>query len=150
MKILFFEILTQRDLGRPRLQPIMYVLPLKVAHDTNLVYGVMMKYRRNGTCYLEGDNTGAFVNDFAAMMAAQVMQLYFAKRNLSTSLRINLSVGSIELTVHLDGPTYPVIPQNYFYSKKRISSHEYFSDFDKEVVRVRCLELIFTYNQTSF
>ena len=78
------------------------------------------------------------------------MQLYFAKRNLNVILRIDLSVSSIELTVHLEGPKCPAIPRCYYYSKKRITSHEYYSEYDKEVNRVRCLEFIFTYDQTSF
>jgi hypothetical protein len=110
----------------------------------------MKKYRENGTCYMEGDFAGPFVNVDAAIMAAQVMQLYFAKRNLSTSLRMFLEVGSIELTVHLEGATNPALPRGYHYSKKRVTSHEYFSEYEKAVVRVRCLEFYFTYNQTSF
>ena len=110
----------------------------------------MKKYRINGTCHLDGDNAGPFINVDAAIMAAQVMQLYFAKRNLSTSLRMYLAVGSIELTVHLEGPTCPAIPRGYQYSQKRITSQQYYSEYDKEVSRVRCLEFIFTYDQTSF
>lgn len=84
------------------------------------------------------------------MMAAQVMQVYFAKRNLSTSLRMNLAVESIELTVHLEGPTCPAIPNCYFYSKKRITSQPYYSNYDNKESRIRCIEFYFTYNHTSF
>lgn len=110
----------------------------------------MKKYRSNGTCYLVGDNEGAFVNVDAAMMAAQVMQLYFAKRNLISSLRMDLEVNSIELTVHLKGPTYPAIPRGYQYSQKRITSQPYYSNYDNKESRVRCIEFYFTYDQTSF
>lgn len=109
----------------------------------------MKTYRINGTCYVDNNNAGPFVNVDAAIMAAQVMQLYFAKRNLSNSLRMNLEVGSIELTVHLEGPTCPAIPRGYQYSRKRITSQEYYSEFDKKSCRIRCIEFYFTYNQTK-
>ncbi len=141
--------MTQRDLGRPRPHPRKYVLPLEVAHDTNLVYRVMTKERKNGSCSIYTNANCNFINDKFALLAAQAIQLYIAELNLLSHLRCDFSVGSIELTIHLEGTSVPKLPNGYLYSTKELHSHEYFNNYDNEVCRVRCLVYTFTYNRTS-
>ena len=141
--------MTHRYLGRPRLQPNMYVLPLKVAHDTNLVYKAMTKERKNGVCRIEVDANCNFINDKFALLAAQAVQLYIAQMNLPSYLRCDFSVGKVELTIHLHGTSQPKLPKGYLFSRKELHSHEYYSNYDKVLVRVRTIEYSFTYNQTT-
>lgn len=106
----------------------------------------MIKERKNGVCKIADNANCYFINDSFALLAAQAIQLYIAKLNLLSNLRCDLSVGAIELTIHLEGTTLPKMPKGYNYSYMELTSHEYYSVIAKKVTRVRCITYSFWYN----
>lgn len=101
--------------------------------------------RDNKMHYSTIDIKESFITKDAALMAFQMAQLYFIQAGFLTTSSVNIAVKRIELTVHFDLPNFPTIPNGYKYSRKEITSHTYYSEVDKQVGYVRCLELIFKY-----
>ena len=86
-----------------------------------------------------------FVNENAALMAFQTMQMYFAQCLYLTTSALNLSSNRIELTVYFDLPDFPSLPIGYRYSEMEITSHIYFSVYDNKADYVRCVTYYFKY-----
>lgn len=87
----------------------------------------------------------SFITKDAALMAFQMAQLYFIQAGFLTTSYVNPASGIIELTVHFTLPNFPTMPNGYKYSRRWITSHTYYSEVEKQVGYVRCLELIFKY-----
>lgn len=87
----------------------------------------------------------AFITKNAALLAFQMAQLYFIQAGFLTSSYVNLEVNRIELTIHFDLANYPTIPQGYKYSRREITSHTYYSDYENRLCYVRCMTLYFKY-----
>lgn len=105
----------------------------------------MKKENLNGVIYITSDENEKFVNGTAAIMACQMIQMYYAQQNNLTTNSINLENGRVELTVYFDKTTVANLPKSYLYTKKVISSHEYWSDVLKKNHRVRVINYYFKF-----
>lgn len=86
-----------------------------------------------------------FINKDAALMAFMANQFFFIHQGFLTTSTVNLEVLKIELTVHFDFRNPPRIPEGYVYSQKEITSHTYYSDYERRLIYVRCLTLTFKF-----
>lgn len=91
------------------------------------------------------DNKESFITKNAALMAFQMAQLYFIQAGYLTTSSVNPESKRIELTIHFELPNFPTIPHGYKYSRREITSHSYFSEFEKKLDYVRCMTLYFKY-----
>lgn len=91
------------------------------------------------------DIQDAFISKNAALMAFQMAQLYFIQAGYLTTSSVNPESKRIELTIHFELPNFPTIPQGYNYSRREITSHTYFSEYEKRLDYVRCMTLYFKY-----
>ena len=87
----------------------------------------------------------SFISKNAALMAFQMCQLYFIQAGYLTTSSVDLETNKIELTVHFDLISYPTIPQGFKYSRREITSHTYYNDWEKKLEYVRCMDLYFKY-----
>lgn len=86
-----------------------------------------------------------FVNKQAALLAFQAAQYHYIQEGFLTTSSVNPDADRIELTVHFDLPKYPTIPQNLKYSEMEITSHIYFSDYERKETYVRVISFWFKY-----
>lgn len=71
--------------------------------------------------------------------------MYFTRCLYLTTSSLNLSSNRIELTVHFELPDFPTLPIGFRYSEMEISSHTYYSDYDKKPDYVRTVTYYFKY-----
>ena len=85
-----------------------------------------MKRTNNEFCIeLKSEKSVTFINDTAAIMAANMMAMYFASEGFLTTTYMNKANGSYEVCVHFDMWHTPTLPQGYLYTSYSITSHDY-------------------------
>ena len=96
----------------------------------------MKRTNNEFTLELKSEKSVMFNNDMAAIMACNMMALYFASEGFLTTTYMNKENGSYEVCIHFDFKHTPTLPKGYAYSSYDITSHEYYSDGEQH--RVRC------------
>lgn len=94
---------------------------------------------------LESEKSVNFTTDIEAIMACNMMALYFASEGFLTITHLCMENGTYELCVHFDMGHTPTLPQGYLYSSYNITSHDYYSY--GEIKRVRCKTYSFRVNK---
>ena len=105
----------------------------------------MKKSIKNGVIYIESEKEQKYISASAAIMAAQYTELYLAMEGYLVSSTYNVENEKVEVTVHFDGKPYPKIYKGAKPTKKTITSHQYWQEFSKSMVRVRCMTLTFKF-----
>lgn len=85
-----------------------------------------------------------FINEAAALQAAQAMQTLLFTEGFSTYTSFYKGLEKLEVEAHFENKL-PTIPKSYLSSGKEISSHEYYQEFSKKVVRYRTITFYFRY-----
>lgn len=104
----------------------------------------MIKERKNGSIYMRSETNEKFINEAAALQAAQAMQTLLFTEGFSTYTSFYKGLKKLEVEAHFEN-NLPIIPEGYKSSCKEITSHEYYQDFSKEVVRCRTITFYFKY-----
>lgn len=105
----------------------------------------MKKYIKNGVKYIENDMDVKFINERTAFLAAQCYEFLGVKLGYLTCTTFSPEHHKFEVTFYLEDKQLPRIPVNYPHTAKVITSHEYWQEFSKKVVRVRSIEFKFNY-----
>lgn len=107
----------------------------------------MKKTRNANGITIECESRGKYINASQAIMAAQMMQMNMALQGYLATSHFDIETGSIEVTVHFSNKPFPKTLDGYTYTKKTITSHEYYSPYEKASCRVRCIEYRFEYDK---
>lgn len=94
---------------------------------------------------MTSNENGKFFNMEAAQIAFEMMQRIMVFQGFLTCSTINPELHKFELTVHFEDSNYPRVPLGYIFTKKTITSHEYWQEFTKSMQRVRCVDFTFKY-----
>lgn len=94
---------------------------------------------------LESEKSVNFKSDIEAIMACNMMALYFANEGFLTTTRLCKENGCYEVCVHFDMGHTPTLPQGYLYSSYNITSHEYYSY--GQITKARCKTFSFSVNR---
>lgn len=105
----------------------------------------MKKEVRNGTIHLTSEKSAKFINAATALLAMQAIEFLAANMGYSTHSSIYLPHKRIELSIHFEGANLPQLPPGYKYSWRDITSHTYYSEYDKQETRVRVIDYYFEY-----
>ncbi len=105
----------------------------------------MKKSIENGVIYIESEKEQKYINAISAIAAAQCVQLNLALEGYLVTSTFNIENNRAEVTVHFDGKPIPKINQGTKPTKKTITSHQYWQEFTKSMVRVRCMDLTFEF-----
>lgn len=105
----------------------------------------MKKENRNGRISIKSDREEKFVNMNTAILAAQMMQLNMMQRGYLTVSHFNPEIKSLEVTVHFSEKAFPTTFTGYHSTWHEVNSHQYWSEYEKKTVRVRCLTYHFEY-----
>ena len=105
----------------------------------------MKKEIRNGVVVMTSNDNEKFINMEAAQIAFEMMQRIMVFQGFLTCSTISPERRKFELTVHFEDSNYPRVPLGYIYTKKEITSHEYWDKYRKTMQRVRCVEFSFKY-----
>ena len=85
-----------------------------------------MKYINScGTLCVSSDVRNKFVNFLAAVMAMQVVQMFYASRGYSVSSSIYENTKHVEVRIHFDSFDMPTLPAGYLFSRREITSQAY-------------------------
>lgn len=85
-----------------------------------------MKYINScGTLCVSSDVRDKFVNFLAAVMAMQVVQMFYASRGYSVSSSIYENTKHVEVRIHFDSFDMPTLPAGYLFSRREITSQAY-------------------------
>lgn len=85
-----------------------------------------MKYINScGTLCVSSDVRDKFVNFLAAVMAMQVVQMFYASRGYSVSSSIYENTKHVEVRIHFDSFDMPTLPAGYLFSRREITSQIY-------------------------
>ena len=85
-----------------------------------------MKYINScGTLCVSSDVRDKFVNFLAAVMAMQVVQMFYASRGYSVSSSIYENTKHVEVRIHFDSFDMPTLPAGYLFSRRGITSQAY-------------------------
>ena len=85
-----------------------------------------MKYINScGTLCVLSEDKGKFVNFMAAVMAMQVVQMFYASRGYSVSSSIYENTKHVEVRIHFDSFDMPTLPAGYLFSRREITSQAY-------------------------
>lgn len=105
----------------------------------------MKKSINNGIKTISYEGNGKFINFASAILAGQAIQFVAGLQGYLANLSVREERHKVELDIHFSDTTYPKIPATYQYSEKVISSHEYWSDIDNTLQKVRVATYIFKY-----
>lgn len=85
-----------------------------------------MKYINScGTLCVSSDVRDKFVNFLAAVMAMQVVQMFYASRGYSVSSSIYENTKHVEVRIQFDSFDMPTLPAGYLFSRREITSQAY-------------------------
>ena len=85
-----------------------------------------MKYVNScGTLCVSSKRECKFYDLMTAVMACNVMQMFYVNLGLLTTNTINKENRKVELQVHFDSFALPALPECYLYTSKEITSHSY-------------------------
>lgn len=105
----------------------------------------MKKSIKNGVNYIESEKEQKYMNAISAISAAQCIQLNLALEGYLVTSTYNTENKRVEVTVHFEGKPFPKINQGTKPTKKTITSHQYWQELTKSMVRIRCMELSFEF-----
>lgn len=105
-----------------------------------------MKYINScGTLCVSSDVRDKFANFVVAVMAMQVIQMFYASRGYSVISSIYEETKRIEVRIHFDSFAMPTLPTGYFYSRREITSQAYEGYNTKPGERVRVMSYSFDF-----
>ena len=105
-----------------------------------------MKYINScGTLCVSSDVRDKFGGFLAAVMAMQVVQMFYASRGFSVSSSIYENTKHVEVRIHFDSFNMPSLPDGYFFSRREITSQAYEGYNAKPGERVRVLSYSFEF-----
>lgn len=94
---------------------------------------------------LESEKSVNFKTDIEAIMACNMMALYFANEGFPTNTRLCKENGTYEVCVYFDMRHTPTLPQGYLYSLYNITSFKSYSY--GQIKRIRCKTFSFKVNR---
>lgn len=97
----------------------------------------------NGVAGKTYSGQGKFISFEMALLAAQSFATVKALKGYLTCTTANKDLSKVEVCIHFDGMPFPKDEINITYTRKETMSHEYYSDFDKAVTRVRTITYYF-------
>lgn len=105
-----------------------------------------MKYVNTcGTLCVLSEDKAKFYNFMAAIMAMQVVQMFYASQGFSVSSSIYEGTKFVEVRIHFDSFTIPTLPAGYPYSRREITSQAYEGYNAKPGERVRVVSYLFDF-----
>lgn len=105
-----------------------------------------MKYVNScGTLCVSSDVRDKFVNFVAAVMAMQVVQMFYAKRGFSVNSSINKETKRVEVRIHFDSFDMPTLPASFLFSRREITSQAYNGYNARPGERVRVVSYSFEF-----
>lgn len=105
----------------------------------------MKKEIRNGVIYIESEKEQKYYSAINAISAAYCVQLNLALEGYLVTSTYNIENNRAEVTVHFEGKPFPKINNVEKPTRKTITSHQYWQEFTKSMVRVRCMTLIYEF-----
>ena len=105
----------------------------------------MKKSIVNGVIYIESEKEQKYFTPTIAITAAHWFALKLALEGYLVTSTYNTENNRAEVTVHFDGKPFPKINNLPKPTKKTITSHQYWQEFTKSMVRVRCMDLTFEF-----
>lgn len=106
---------------------------------------IMKKENRNGMITITSEENEKFINETAAIMACQLVQMFYAQQKYLTTNTIDLETKKVELTVHYENLIVPTLPKGYQYTTKKLRSLQYWSNVSNNYERVRCIDYEFKF-----
>ena len=105
-----------------------------------------MKYINScGTLCVSSEEKGKFFNFMAAIMAMQVVQMFYASQGFSVSSSIYENTKHVEIRIHFDSFCFPSLPACYHYTKRVITSQPYTGYNAKPGERCRVVSFCFDF-----
>lgn len=105
-----------------------------------------MKYINScGTLCVSSDVRDKFVNFVAAVMAMQVVQMFYAKRGFSVNSSINKETKHVEVRIHFESFDMPTLPASFLFSRREITSQAYNGYNARPGERVRVVSYSFEF-----
>lgn len=105
-----------------------------------------MKYVNTcGTLCVLSEDKAKFYNFMAAMMAMQVVQMFYATQGFSVNSSIHEGTKRVEVRIHFDSFNMPTLPAGYLYSRREITSQAYEGYNAKPGERVRVVAYSFEF-----
>lgn len=86
-----------------------------------------------------------FADKMCAMFAMQSFELLFIKQDYYMNSTYNTYGKTLELTVHFDMKTIPVLPRNYQYSRSEIGSYYHWNQYTNQGEYSRTITYYFDY-----
>lgn len=105
----------------------------------------MKKEFKHGVNYITSDYFAKFPTEDGAIYQFQEMQQFYGNLGYLTTSTIHLKNHKIELCIHFDNFTLPRPHSASVYSYRELTSHTYWSEYDKKSVRVRCCTYFFEF-----
>lgn len=99
----------------------------------------MKKSIEFGVKKLTDDTKKKFINEAAALMSMQAIQMVAGQQGYLVTTTFSPMNKRAEVCIHFEGMSYPKVSSGYKYTKKEVSSHEYWQSWSKSMERVRCL-----------
>lgn len=93
---------------------------------------------------IKKDGSGKFFNELQALTAMTTLQLHYAQTRQSVTSRVNFNNKTIELSIYFNPADYVKDPYG-IYSRKEITSHQFYLDSLQRVFQVRCMTFYFEY-----
>lgn len=85
-----------------------------------------MKYVNScGTLCVLSKDYGKFYNFMAAVMAMNAVQIFYASQGFSVSSNIYEPTKHVEVRIHFDSFTFPILPAGYIFSRREITSQSF-------------------------
>ena len=97
----------------------------------------------NGVAGKTYSGQGKFISFEMALLAAQSFATVKALKGYLTCTTAKKSLSNVEVSIYFDGMSIPKDEINIPYTRKEIMSHEYYSDYEKAVRRVRTITYYF-------
>lgn len=105
-----------------------------------------MKYVNScGTLCVSSKRDCKFINFMAAVMAMNVLQMFYANLGFSVHCSIHERTKRVEVCIHFDSFNMPTLPDGYIYSGREITSQAY-NGYNAQVgerIRVMCYSFEF-------
>jgi len=99
----------------------------------------MKKSYEFGVKKLTDDTKQKFINEAAALMSMQAIQMIVSHQGYLSTTTFSPMNKVAEVCIHFEGKGYPKVSSAYKYTKKEVTSHEYWQSLTRSMERVRCL-----------
>lgn len=105
-----------------------------------------MKYINScGTLCVSSKRDCKFINFMAAVMAMNVLQMFYANLGFSVNCSIHEGTKRVEVRIHFDTFNMPALPDGYLYSEREITSQAYEGYNARPGERVRVISYSFEF-----